>query len=188
MGSNLSLPKLQAATVEGLSLEIINKLAFSVGKDASSARGHDWLKAAILVVRDRVIEQWMASIRETYQNQGKRVYYLSMEFLIGRLLRDAASNLGLFDTLQAALEHLALRPIWLRPWSQMRHWAMAAWGALRPASWRAWRALAFRPLVTAFATATACSARKLSTAYKLSCRRTGWFTAIHGNLNGASAN
>ena len=41
MGSNLSLPKLQAATVEGLSLEIINKLAFSVGKDASSARGHD---------------------------------------------------------------------------------------------------------------------------------------------------
>ena len=108
MGSNLSLPKLQAATVEGLSLEIINKLAFSVGKDASSARGHDWLKAAILVVRDRVIEQWMASIRETYQNQGKRVYYLSMEFLIGRLLRDAASNLGLFDTLQAALENLGV--------------------------------------------------------------------------------
>ncbi len=52
-GSNLSLPKLQAATVEGLSLEIIKKLAFSVGKDATSARGHDWLKAAILVVRDR---------------------------------------------------------------------------------------------------------------------------------------
>ena len=82
------MPKLQAATVEGLSLEIIEKLAFSVGKDATSARGHDWLKAAILVVRDRVIEQWMASIRETYQNQNKRVYYLSMEFLIGRLLRD----------------------------------------------------------------------------------------------------
>ncbi len=79
-----------------------------MGKDATSARGHDWLKAAILVVRDRVIEQWMASIRETYQNQNKRVYYLSMEFLIGRLLRDAASNLGLFDNLQAALEHLGV--------------------------------------------------------------------------------
>ena len=97
------MPKLQAATVEGLSLEIIKKLAFSVGKDATSARGHDWLKAAILVVRDRVIEQWMASIRETYQNQGKRVYYLSMEFLIGRLLRDAASNLGLFDNASGRL-------------------------------------------------------------------------------------
>ena len=107
-GSSLPLPKLQAATVEGLSLEIVEKLAFSVGKDAASARGHDWLKAAILVVRDRVIEQWMASIRETYQSQGKRVYYLSMEFLIGRLLRDAASNLGLFDNLQAALEHLGV--------------------------------------------------------------------------------
>jgi starch phosphorylase len=107
-GSGLPLPKLQKATVEELEIAIIQKLAFSVGKDSASARGHDWLKAAILVVRDRVIEQWMASIRETYQNQNKRVYYLSMEFLIGRLLRDAASNLGLFDNLQAALEHLGV--------------------------------------------------------------------------------
>ena len=102
------LPKLKAATVEEFSVEIVQKLAFSVGKDPISARGHDWLKAAILVVRDRVIEQWLASVRETYQSQGKRVYYLSMEFLIGRLLRDAASNLGLFETLQAALEHLGV--------------------------------------------------------------------------------
>ena len=108
MPSDASLPKLQKATAEELSVEIVRKLAFSVGKDPVAARGHDWLKAAILVVRDRVIEQWMASIRETNQSQGKRVYYLSMEFLIGRLLRDAASNLGLFDTLQAALEHLGV--------------------------------------------------------------------------------
>ena len=106
--SEVPLPKLQKATAEELSVEIIRKLAFSVGKDPVAARGHDWLKAAILVVRDRVIEQWMASIRETYQSQGKRIYYLSMEFLIGRLLRDAASNLGLFDNLQAALENLGV--------------------------------------------------------------------------------
>src|SRR5215207_775689 len=108
MDSSLPLPTLKKATVEELEIAIIKKLAFSVGKDVTSARGHDWLKAAILVVRDRVIERWMASIRETYETQNKRVYYLSMEFLIGRLLRDAASNLGLFDNLQAALEQLGV--------------------------------------------------------------------------------
>jgi glycogen phosphorylase len=108
MGSDVPLPKLQKATVEELGQEIIQKLAFSVGKDPASARGHDWLKAAILVVRDRVIERWLSSVRETYQANGKRVYYLSMEFLIGRLLRDAASNLGLFENLQLALENLGV--------------------------------------------------------------------------------
>ena len=63
MPSEAPLPKLQKATAEELSVEIIRKLAFSVGKDPAAARGHDWLKAAILVVRDRVIEQWMASIQ-----------------------------------------------------------------------------------------------------------------------------
>ncbi len=108
MSSELPLPKLQKATAEELGTAIVQKLAFSVGKDPASARGHDWLKAAILVVRDRVIERWLASVRETYQVKGKRVYYLSMEFLIGRLLRDAASNLGLFENLQTALENLGV--------------------------------------------------------------------------------
>ena len=71
MPSGVPLPKLQKATAEELGVEIIKKLAFSVGKDPTAARGHDWLKAAILVVRDRVIEKWMASISETYQEPGQ---------------------------------------------------------------------------------------------------------------------
>ena len=59
-----------------------------VGKDPIVAQPHDWLTAAILVVRDRVIDHWMESTRETYA-AAKRVYYLSLEFLIGRLMRDA---------------------------------------------------------------------------------------------------
>ena len=106
--SNFLLPILPKATVEELSSAIVKKLTFSVGKDPAAARGHDWLKAAILVVRDHVIEHWMVSVRSTYQTKGKRVYYLSMEFLIGRLLRDAASNLGMFENLQAALENLGV--------------------------------------------------------------------------------
>lgn len=104
--ADYSLPDLKPASADELKNEILRKLAFSVGKTPAGARTHDWLKAAILVVRDRVIEKWLASITETHQKQGKRVYYLSMEFLIGRLLRDAASNLGLFDNLRAALKSL----------------------------------------------------------------------------------
>ena len=69
--------------------EILRKLTYAVGKDPIVARNHDWLAATILAVRDRVIDRWMASTRDAYRAERKRVYYLSLEFLIGRLLRDA---------------------------------------------------------------------------------------------------
>ena len=93
---------------ESLAREIVERLAYRVGKDPIVAKPHDWLEAAILVVRDRAIERWMSSTRATYQAGDKRVYYLSLEFLIGRLLRDAVSNLGLTDDLRAALKMLGV--------------------------------------------------------------------------------
>ncbi len=62
------------------------------------ATPHDWLTASIKVVRDRIIDQWIRSTKEAYDDQDKRVYYLSLEFLIGRLMRDAFSNIGLWTT------------------------------------------------------------------------------------------
>ena len=53
--------------------------------------------ATALAVRDRVVDRWMDSTRKTYREGRKRVYYLSLEFLIGRLMRDAMCNLGLPD-------------------------------------------------------------------------------------------
>ncbi len=88
--------------------EILRKLTYEIGKDPIVARNHDWLAATILAVRDRVIDRWMASTRDTYHSESKRVYYLSLEFLIGRLLRDAISNLGLADTVRAALQRLGV--------------------------------------------------------------------------------
>ena len=74
---------------------ILAKLTYSIGKDPSAARDHDWFAATALAVRDHVIDRWMDSTRATYQREQKRVYYLSLEFLIGRLLFDALGNLGL---------------------------------------------------------------------------------------------
>ncbi|SEQ04158.1 glycogen phosphorylase [Devosia sp. YR412] len=99
-------PEPRATTVEAIQAEILERLIYSVGKDPIVARQHDWLAATILAVRDRVMDRWMESSRETWRSSGKRVYYLSLEFLIGRLMRDAMSNVGLMEPVRAALKNL----------------------------------------------------------------------------------
>ena len=91
-----------------LSAEIVAKLTYAIGKDPIVARSHDWLNATILALRDRIIDRWMASTRAAYRSAEKRVYYLSLEFLIGRLLRDALNNLELTDAFRAALDRLGV--------------------------------------------------------------------------------
>ncbi|MBV8963911.1 MAG: glycogen/starch/alpha-glucan phosphorylase, partial [Hyphomicrobiales bacterium] len=93
---------------EALRQEIMAKLAYSIGKDPIVAQNHDWLVATILAVRDRIIDRWMASTREAFRTGRKRVYYLSLEFLIGRLFKEALSNLGLTETVRLALRELGV--------------------------------------------------------------------------------
>lgn len=99
-------PEPRATTVEAIQAEILERLIYSVGKDPIVARPHDWLRAAILAVRDRIMDRWMESSRETWRTSHKRVYYLSLEFLIGRLMRDAMSNVGLMEPVAQALKNL----------------------------------------------------------------------------------
>jgi glycogen phosphorylase len=103
--SAASLPAvpMSAATSE-IDALIVDVLRHRIGKDERAAKLHDWYKAAILALRDSIIDRWIESTRRTYEQGGKRVYYLSMEFLIGRLLRDALSNMGLTEEMKAALE------------------------------------------------------------------------------------
>ena len=87
-----------------LEAQIIDALRHRVGKDERVAKVHDWFTAAALTLRDAVIDAWMESTRKTYAQGAKRVYYLSLEFLIGRLMRDTLSNMGLTDAMAAALK------------------------------------------------------------------------------------
>ncbi|WP_294236381.1 glycogen/starch/alpha-glucan phosphorylase [uncultured Sphingomonas sp.] len=87
---------------------IVDTLVHRIGKDAANARPHDWLAATILTVRNDIIERWMASTREAHAAGAKRVYYLSLEFLIGRLLRDALSNMGVMAQVAGALQALGV--------------------------------------------------------------------------------
>ena len=79
-----------------------NHLIFSVGKDTITATNRDWLFALAEVVRERLIERWMETMRRYYRNDAKRVYYLSMEFLIGRSLMNSVLNIGFLDEVRQA--------------------------------------------------------------------------------------
>jgi starch phosphorylase len=87
---------------------IVAKLTYVVGKHVDTATPHDWYCATALAVRDRTIDIWSASRRETKRLHKKRVYYLSIEFLIGRLLLDTLTNLRLVDPVKRALASLGV--------------------------------------------------------------------------------
>ncbi len=91
---------------EQFEARITSILRQRIGKNAKAAKAHDWFASTVFALRDDIIDRWIESTSRTQEQAGKRVYYLSLEFLIGRLLRDALSNLGLTDQMRAALaEH-----------------------------------------------------------------------------------
>ncbi|MGZ2373756.1 glycogen/starch/alpha-glucan phosphorylase [Sinorhizobium medicae] len=108
--SNTELPQPAPRSSEPsqLAVEILERLKYRIGKDPKVAKPHDWLTAAILVARDRITDKWMDSTRKTYSTGAKRVYYMSLEFLIGRMMRDAMTNLGLMDEMRDALASLGV--------------------------------------------------------------------------------
>jgi len=89
--------------LDSLKRAIANKLMFTVGKDPRAARPVDWLHAATYAVRDQMVERWMRTTRAQYAQDSKRVYYMSMEFLIGRTFGNALLALGLRDRVRQAL-------------------------------------------------------------------------------------
>jgi starch phosphorylase len=95
-----------ALDVHDLMRSIANKLMYAVGKNPAAARPQDWLQATELAVRDRMVERWMKTTQQYYAQDAKRVYYLSMEFLIGRTFTNALLALGIYQEVSDALRAL----------------------------------------------------------------------------------
>jgi starch phosphorylase len=91
---------------EALKRDIVHHLVHHVGKDPIYSTTRDWLTATSLAVRDRLIERRLFTKRHYAQLDVKRVYYLSMEFLLGRMLGSALCNMGMYDECVAALREL----------------------------------------------------------------------------------
>ena len=84
------------------------KLTYDLGKRPDTANDHDWYQATVLAVRDRVVDVWMQSREQTKRQHKKRVYYLSIEFLIGRLLFDTLISLRLVEPARRALASMGV--------------------------------------------------------------------------------
>lgn len=85
---------------------LANHLVYTSGRHAIGATTRDWYETSAHTVRDHLIERWVDTV-ETYNDQDpKRVYYLSLEFLIGRMLSNAALNLGIEGQLRDGLQAL----------------------------------------------------------------------------------
>src|SRR6266446_431548 len=87
---------------------VLAKLALELGKDAAAATDRDWFVAAALTIRDRVVHRWLMVDRTSHAQGRKRVYYLSLEFLIGRLFADVLCSLGCTEIFRAALGDLGV--------------------------------------------------------------------------------
>jgi glycogen phosphorylase len=94
--------------IEQFKHAVLAKLTLAVGKDASAASDRDWFVATTLSLRDRVIHRWLEAEREALARGRKHIYYLSLEFLIGRLLNDVAGNLQMDDIVKRALGDLGV--------------------------------------------------------------------------------
>jgi len=94
--------------VDEIKRAVLAKLALELGKDASVATDRDWFVAAALTIRDRAVHRWLAVNRASHAQGRKHVYYLSLEFLIGRLFADVLCNLGWTEIFRAALGDLGV--------------------------------------------------------------------------------
>ncbi|MBL8477789.1 MAG: glycogen/starch/alpha-glucan phosphorylase, partial [Sterolibacteriaceae bacterium] len=107
---DLDHPKLDADSIRR---SLHNRLIYTIGKDPITATDRDWFHAAAAVVRERMIERWMETMRSYYVEDRKRVYYLSMEFLMGRAMTNSMLNICAeqeFRDALAALGEIGVKP------------------------------------------------------------------------------
>ena len=94
--------------IESLKRSLVHRLTYTMGKDPYTATTRDWFHAAAYAVQERLIDRWLETMRSYYVEDAKRVYYLSMEFLIGRTLMNSVLNLKIEEEFRKALEESGL--------------------------------------------------------------------------------
>ncbi|BCK87979.1 maltodextrin phosphorylase [Sideroxyarcus emersonii] len=91
---------------EQIQASLFNHLIYSNSKYPLTATTRDWFQAMAHAVRDRLVDRWTETMQSYYEQDAKRIYYLSMEFLVGRTLSNAMLNLEIDEQCKAALNDL----------------------------------------------------------------------------------
>ena len=93
----------------GITDAFAHRMMYSVAKDEFTASEYDVYQALAYTIRDRMMERWFHTQKAYYESNAKRVYYLSLEFLMGRALLNNVLNLGAFDATNRAMRQLGYR-------------------------------------------------------------------------------
>ncbi len=93
---------------EALREQILRHLTFTLARDPHTATSRDWWISTAMAVRDHVLEDFIATMGIHYGRNVRRVYFLSLEYLMGRLLEANLHNTGLFEDAMAAVRSLGL--------------------------------------------------------------------------------
>lgn len=104
----LASPELPENDPPALQSAILAKLTYAIGKAPADAKPYDWFTATALALRDRVVDCRTISGHDADRGSSKQVCYLSLEFLIGRLLSDTINNLRLTEPVREALAGLGI--------------------------------------------------------------------------------
>ncbi|UJF24864.1 glycogen/starch/alpha-glucan phosphorylase [Suttonella sp. R2A3] len=96
------------ASVEAIKNALVYKMIFMLGCDPREARPQNWMSAAQYVVRDLLAENWLQTRREQFDEKQRFVYYLSMEYLMGRTLSNALIASQVYDLMREAFAGLDL--------------------------------------------------------------------------------
>ena len=91
---------------EALRRSFADHIEYTQAKDEHTVNPVDFFHAMARSVRDRMLDRWNKTQQSYYIEDRRRVYYLSMEFLLGRLLKDGLINLGVYSTSKQALSEL----------------------------------------------------------------------------------
>ncbi|HSL40587.1 MAG TPA: glycogen/starch/alpha-glucan phosphorylase [Desulforhopalus sp.] len=94
------------STVKAIKENIIHHLMSFQGRDPERSGARDVYKALAYTMRDLLVQKWISTQKTFYAKQKKRVYYLSLEFLIGRSLGNSMTNLGILQDARQAVEEL----------------------------------------------------------------------------------
>ncbi|MGF1531602.1 MAG: glycogen/starch/alpha-glucan phosphorylase [Puniceicoccaceae bacterium] len=93
---------------DGLKQSILNHLKFTLARDTKTATKRDWWIATSRAIQDRILNRFILTMEKQTGSNHRRVYYLSLEYLMGRLLTNNIFNSGLVDSVKGALNDLGL--------------------------------------------------------------------------------
>jgi len=100
-------------TVETLKKAIQNNLFYVQGKYPEIATRNDYYMSLAYAVRDRILQRWVASVKQYLDGKRRIVSYLSAEYLLGPHLANNLINLGIYQEAEQATKELGINLDWL---------------------------------------------------------------------------